>query len=134
MIAENNFFNIREGSKWIGSHGSTRGFVDFDDPKYCIRAAWILICQTYRRRGILTISEIINRFAPPKENDTDKYIDFICNRMSCFPFDIPSSRYDFCRLLSFISEYEVGIAFKVLPDAINDVVVEFNLDVYNCSR
>lgn len=134
MIAENNFFNIRKGSNWIGSHGSTRGFVDFDSPKYCIRAAWIIICQTYRRRGILTISEIINSFAPPKENDTEKYIDFICKRMSCFPFDIPASKLSFCKLLSYISEYEVGPVYKLSIATILAVVKEFKLEVYNFSR
>lgn len=134
MIAENNFFNIRKGSKWIGSHGSTRGFVDFDSPAYCVRAAWIIICQTYRRRGILTISQIIKNFAPPKENDTDKYIEFVCQQMSCFPFDIPSSKFDFCRLLSCMSQYEVGTAFMLTTSQIGDVVSEFKLEVYKCSR
>lgn len=134
MIAENNFFNIRKGSKWIGSHGSTRGFVDFDSPEYCVRAAWIIICQTYRRRGILTVSQIIKTFAPPKENPTDKYIEFVCSHMSCFPFDIPSSKFDFCRLLSYMSEFEVGTLYHLSVTFITEVVNDFKLEVFNCSK
>lgn len=134
MVGDYNVFNIRKGSKWIGSHGSTRGFVDFDSVDYCIRAAWIIICQTYRRRGILTISQIINTFAPPKENNTDAYIGYVCAVMSSFPFDIPKSKLEFATLLSAMSIYEVTLEHSVSCDQILDVVDKFKLEVYNCSK
>ena len=134
MIGDYNVFNIRSGSKWIGSYGSTRGFVDFNSLDHCVRAAWIIVCSTYRRRGVLTVSQIINTFAPPKENNTDVYIDFVCSRLSVFPFYIPSSKLEFANLLSAMSEYESGKSNKVSPAFILSVVDKFGLSVYKCSR
>ena len=107
MIGRCNPFNIRQsaGNNWLGSVGSTRGFVDFVNMDFGIRAAAILIMRTYRKKNVLTVSEIINRFAPSSENDTRRYVDFVCSRMSCFPFDIPG-KSDYPSLLSAMSVFE----------------------------
>lgn len=134
MIGLNNYFNIRKGSKWVGSIGSTRGFVDFEHAEYCVRAAWIIIAMTYRRKGILSIAEIIDTYAPPSENDTDKYITFVCSHMSCFPFDICNSIHDYVMLLHYISWFEVGKENALSADFIFNVVIKFKLEPYKLKK
>lgn len=129
MIGINNPFNIRFKSfnKWLGQVGHTRGFCDFSSFDYGVRAACILIMRSYRKKDVLTISEIVNRFAPSSENDTGKYIDFLCSRMGCFPFDIPRCS-DFPKLLSLMSKYEGN---PVSSDYIADVIKLFHIVPYN---
>lgn len=130
MIGKNNPFNIRVsvGNNWLGQVGSTRGFVDFSSMDYGIRAACVLIMQSYRKKNVLTISEIIHRFAPPVENNTQKYIDFVCSRLGCFPFDLPD-RNDFPCLLSAMSKYEGN---PVLAADVRSVIFQFDIKPYKC--
>ena len=80
MIAKNNIFNIRAGQNWQGKTGARKGFVEFQSKEYAIRA-WLLLMRTYRRRGCKTIRQIVTTYAPPKENNTEAYIDFVCRQM-----------------------------------------------------
>ena len=49
-------------------------FVQFTSMAYGYRAAFVLL-RTYRTKyGCNTIRKIINRWAPPKENNTEAYI------------------------------------------------------------
>ena len=79
MIAKNNIFNIRAGQNWQGKTGVRRGFVEFVNKEYAIRA-WLILMRTYRRRGLTTLRQIVTTFAPPKENNTEAYIDFVCKQ------------------------------------------------------
>jgi hypothetical protein len=36
----------------------------------------------------LTIEQAINRYAPPSENNTGGYVDFVCKAVGCQPGDI----------------------------------------------
>lgn len=129
MIGKNNPFNIRvSNSRWIGSCGSTRGFVDFSSLEYGVRAACILIMRSYRMKDVLTISEIINRYAPKNENDTAVYIAFICSNMGSFPFDIPKC-VDFPRLLHFISRFEGN---PISISTIQNVINNFKIVPFKC--
>lgn len=132
MIGQNNPFNIRYAhiNHWIGQIGNTRGFCDFYHVNYGIRAACILVMRSYRKNNILTISEIIHKFAPPSENRTMHYIDFVCAGMSCFPFDIPT-RDEFPILLHYMSKYEGNI---VSISDIKDVIDEFGIKPYKCKK
>lgn len=80
MIAKNNIFNIRAGQNWQGSVGVRKGFVEFESRAYAIRA-WLVLMCTYRCRGFKTIRQIVTRYAPPTENNTEWYIDFVCRQM-----------------------------------------------------
>lgn len=74
-----NVLNIRfnENNKWKGQTGSYKGFCIFENTDYSIRAG-VKILRSYRKRGIKTIQDIITQFAPPTENDTQKYIGSVC--------------------------------------------------------
>ena len=88
-IRNNNPLNIRKvpGTHWRGEvlpqRGSVEGagdrlFVQFESLEYGIRAAFCIL-ETYRRKyKAVCIEDIINRWAPPSENDTEKYIKNVC--------------------------------------------------------
>lgn len=78
-IRNKNPFNITKGPKFEGLCNSQadRRFCQFTEMKYGCRAMWKLLVS-YRLRFIsekkpFTIRNIIQRFAPPNENDTYFY-------------------------------------------------------------
>ena len=78
MIAKNNIFNIRAGqAQWLGMTGSKKGFVEFDTQEHGIRA-WLVLMRNYRRRGLKSIRQIVSTYAPPTENQTERYIQYCC--------------------------------------------------------
>lgn len=76
MIKRNNPFNIRHSvqNNWQGQVGSDKGFCVFSSVEMGIRAACKLILNYPRP---LTVENIIKRWAPPTENDTERYIMFV---------------------------------------------------------
>ena len=82
MIGKNNPLNIRTSChfKWNGQTGETRGFCDFEDVTMCRRAGAYLLMRSYRRAGIYQVADVIKRWAPAVENDTNAYISFVCKR------------------------------------------------------
>ena len=88
MIAKNNIFNIRAGrAQWLGMTGTCKGFVEFETREHGIRA-WLVLMRTYRRRGLKTIRQIVSTYAPPSENETERYIQN-CSRMVVRHADAP---------------------------------------------
>lgn len=108
MIGKNNPLNIRyvKRNNWKGQVGSTRGFCDFVSVEYCVRAFAILVLRSYKKRGIVTISQIISTYAPPSENQTDKYIDYVCEMLGCFPFDVLDNDFQLALLIVTMSRFE----------------------------
>ncbi|AWR58756.1 structural protein [Proteus mirabilis] len=73
----NNPGNIRHGSKWQGlsAQQTDKDFCQFVSPEYGIRAIYKLL-QTYQKKYELdSIESIIDRYAPPNENNTAGYIN-----------------------------------------------------------
>lgn len=73
----NNPGNIRHGSKWQGlsAQQTDKDFCQFVSPEYGIRAIYKLL-QTYQTKYKLnTVESIIDRYAPPNENNTAGYIN-----------------------------------------------------------
>lgn len=83
MIGQNNVLNIRynQSNNWIGCTGQRRGFCDFRSIGCCIRAGFIILRNYQRKYGIFSVSDVISRWAPPVENPTRSYIDYICRNM-----------------------------------------------------
>jgi hypothetical protein len=77
----NNPGNIRHviGTTWLGQSAEQldESFVTFDDPVFGFRAM-TRIFLSYERRGIDTLSEAIDRWAPPNENNSQAYIEDVC--------------------------------------------------------
>jgi len=79
-----NPLNIRFDRKtnWFGSRlKDKRGFVQFCAFSYGYRAA-VMILRSYAKRNVRTIGEIIERWAPRNENDTEAYINSVLSFMS----------------------------------------------------
>lgn len=112
MIGRNNIFNIRSGRRWLGSVGSTRGFVDFSSRDYCIRA-WLKLMRTYRMRGIVSLERIVSTFAPPTENDTKNYIGYCCDILGCTPGYRLGSDNDYFRLAQPMAFIETSTLISV---------------------
>lgn len=77
-LRNNNPGNLRATTiKWKGSSGQdSAGFVIFSSLDYGIRAMLIDLSAKYKR-GLDTISKILMVYAPPSENNTKAYIDFV---------------------------------------------------------
>ena len=80
-IRNNNPLNIRHSAdQWQGAHEeqNDKSFVQFKSMAYGYRAAWKTLQSYYNRFSMqsraFTIKNIIGRWAPPKENDTEAYI------------------------------------------------------------
>lgn len=76
-IRNNNIGNIRVSKdQWEGATGDDGSFVTFDTPDSGVRALAKNL-MSYGRQGYDSIEKIINRWAPPNENDTQAYIDSV---------------------------------------------------------
>jgi len=89
-IRNNNPGNIRHvsGVTWQGEAETQTdpAFVQFVDPVYGIRAI-VRIMHSYQREGLKTVMEIINRWAPPNENNSTAYVAAVASSIGCRPTD-----------------------------------------------
>ncbi len=86
-VRNNNPGNIRHGEKWQGlSENQTDGsFCIFSSPEYGIRALAKILMNYQKKYGLRDVRSIINRFAPPCENDTESYIYSVCLKLGVKP-------------------------------------------------
>lgn len=76
-VRNNNPGNIRKSKdQWEGAIGDDGEFVTFDSPESGARAMAKNL-MSYGRQGYDSIDKILNRYAPPEENDTQAYINAI---------------------------------------------------------
>lgn len=86
-IRNNNPGNIRHGEKWQGlADNQTDGsFCMFISPEYGIRALAKILINYQKKYGLRDVRSIINRFAPPSENDTESYIYSVSLKLDVKP-------------------------------------------------
>lgn len=79
-LRNNNPLNIRIGNTWLGEreHPTDGEFEEFVTLAYGVRAAFIILRRYIRRYHLNTIRLIVERWAPRNENETEKYIQFVC--------------------------------------------------------
>lgn len=89
-IRNNNPGNLRQYNQdWQGETGTDKdGFVIFDTMQNGVRAMAITLLNYQMRHGLFTVKEIINRYAPSVENDTDSYIKHVAKSIGVEPDDI----------------------------------------------
>ena len=83
-IRNNNPLNIRKGNNWKGErpHQTDKAFEEFETMEMGIRAGFKLL-KNYitghngKTKPYNTIDKIVRRWAPPTENATRNYIDFV---------------------------------------------------------
>lgn len=82
-IRNNNPGNLEysKSNPWVGQNGDDGRFAKFETPEHGIRALGRNL-MSYQRQGIDTVNEIINRWAPPTDNnDTAAYIKAVCEQL-----------------------------------------------------
>ncbi|MBF4365893.1 structural protein P5, partial [Vibrio anguillarum] len=105
----NNPANIEDnGTPWRGRMGNDGRFIIFDSPVNGIRAL-ARILNTYKvKHGLNTIEGIINRFAPPVENDTNSYIAH-AEKVVGVPRNMPLTPDKYPSLIKVIIKHENGV-------------------------
>ena len=87
-LRNNNPGNIdKTGEVWEGQElpGSDGRFCTFSSMAYGCRALIRTLMTYHIKHGLSTVQEIINRWAPPVENNTDAYVDHVCRRLGVAP-------------------------------------------------
>ena len=111
-IRNKNPGNIKLGTNWDGLSAEQNDpiFCTFDEAVMGIRAL-MRILLTYRFTHKKTnVDSIISRWAPPSENDTEAYIDFVCKKMDVKPLDeLDNSIEHYLPLVKCIIQMENGM-------------------------
>ena len=124
-IRNNNPLNIRHSAdKWQGARmeQTDKAFVQFKSMAYGYRAAWKTLesywKHFYRNKQPFTVPNIIGRWAPPTENDTQHYIRTVLSLTSLGGKEYlpqPSRGVDterMVRLIQAMTTMECGIPYK----------------------
>lgn len=114
-IRNNNPGNIRNNpnNRWVGLSPcqNDKDFCVFIEPKYGIRALSIILRNYQSRYGLKTVKDIINRYAPTIENNTNSYVKSVCQFLGITDttiIDIGEGCVMLC-LLKAIIRHENGI-------------------------
>jgi hypothetical protein len=101
--------NIRHGANWVGMapEQTDPAFVQFSKPEYGIRAI-ARVLMTYEAKGIDSVREIIERWAPSSENDTEAYVQDVASHLDVDPDDSIDIRQVMPELIAAIIQHENG--------------------------
>ena len=110
-IRNKNPGNIKLGTDWDGlaSEQSDPVFCVFKESVWGIRALMriLLVYRFHHKKN--TTEDIIARWAPPNENDTNAYIKFVCKETDFNPMDkLENSMKDYLPLVKSIIRMENG--------------------------
>jgi len=107
-VRNNNPGNLsRNNIVWQGlaaDQSSDPRFYVFVSPQYGIRALAMVLLSYQDSHDLNTIREIINRWAPPVENNTDAYVNSVSSKTGISPDTV-------------IDVHDLGVA-RLLVDAI----------------
>ena len=121
----NNPLNIRHNADVFQgeTQGNDKSFKTFETMPYGYRAAFVTLA-TYLSRGWNTIEKIISRWAPPIENDTEKYIANV-EKWSGVPRSkelTAANGADYIMIVSAMSAVENGLTADI-----NQIIDGFHL-------
>lgn len=109
-IRNKNPGNIRHGDNWQGMSASQTDsdFVQFTEPKWGIRAM-AKILQSYERRGVVYLIDIVRTWAPPEDNnDTAAYLHHVERQTGIFGNEVVS-REDYPKVIAALIKHENGV-------------------------
>lgn len=90
-IRNNNPGNLRWGDPWLGlvaqKDRTDRDFCQFQTPEYGLRAMAVVLRNYQLKHKLMTVNEIVRRWAPPSENNTGAYIKSVAAALKVFPHD-----------------------------------------------
>lgn len=111
-IRNNNPGNIVRGTDvWEGEAADQSAdphFVVFTSPEWGIRAM-ARILRGYFNQGLVTVSQVIGRWAPSSENDTSSYTQAVADAMGVDPEATLNLESDLPALIDAIIHQENGI-------------------------
>lgn len=110
-VRHNNPLNIRRVPSvvWDGSTiQDAKGFEVFTNPVFGIRAGMIILRNYIRDDKVTSVAAMIRRWAPPEENPTDNYIDYVARRMGVRPTFQPKPFLQFPSMVQAMTEFENG--------------------------
>lgn len=110
-IRNNNPLNIRysAANDWQGQTGTDGEYAIFSAPEYGIRAAAKLLNNYITRYGLRSVRSIINRWAPPSENNTGSYVDAVAKKLNVQPDDVLLWPTSVNKLIDAMIHHENGI-------------------------
>ena len=129
-IRNNNPLNIRHSAdKWQGEriNQTDKSFVQFESMAYGYRAAWKVLDSYWKHfknlRMPFTVSNIIERWAPPSENNTEAYVKTVIRLTSLGGMESLPRPYmgisidKLARLLRAMTTMECGIPYEQVSEA-----------------
>lgn len=112
-IRNNNPLNIRIGNTWLGERPNPQDkeFEEFVSIEYGYRAAFCILRRYIRRYNKNTITAIVSTWAPASENNTQRYIDFVADKMKMDPYEtiLYSDRERMTQLVAAMQLMECGV-------------------------
>lgn len=125
-LRNNNPGNIRRNSDVFQGEktSSDREFKQFKSMAYGYRAVFRILFNYHKNYKLDTIRKMIERWAPPKENHTEKYIKYVSD-YSGIPADDPiniNDREQMIRIVAAMSKVENGREADM-----SDVIAGWNL-------
>ena len=116
-LRNNNPLNIRIGNTWLGErvHPADDEFEEFVSLAYGVRAAFVILRRYIRRYKLNTVRLIVERWAPRTENETEKYIQFVCKDTGLMP-DTAIQYQDkdtMCKIVGAMAFIECGQRIEV---------------------
>lgn len=108
----NNAGNVRLGDNWQGLADvqTDPAFCQFKAPIWGLRACAVLLLAYYHKHGLNTVRKLIDRWAPPVENNTSAYVTDVAARLRVEP-DAPLAVDNIdtlAKLVSAIVSHENG--------------------------
>lgn len=93
-IRNNNPLNIRKGNSWKGEKEvqTDPAFEQFVSMQWGIRAGFKIL-KNYmsgyggKTKALTNVHDIIHRWAPPSENNSQSYVDSVCRFSGLHPFE-----------------------------------------------
>mgnify|MGYP006988844694 CR=1 FL=1 len=87
-----------------------------------------MLMRTYRRRyGCTTIRQIVSRYAPPNENDTDGYIEYCCRQMDMNPDDVLIFDSEYIKLATAMARMETSA--EINTQWVSGVMEKFKIQI-----
>lgn len=121
-IRNNNPGNIRKSSiNWQGlaKEQTDSDFLIFSSMTYGCRALLKIINTYYTQRNCKTIRSIINRYAPPNENNTEFYITHVSQQCNVSPDEIIKlTKENHLILAKAIAKHENGSDVNLISEDI----------------
>lgn len=119
-IRNNNPGNIEKGIAWKGIDAAKTAkesrFIVFVAPEWGVRAMARLLKNYQRLYGLSSVRAIINRWAPPTENDTGAYVNAVAKALAVGPDQSINVESSLPALVKAIIRHENGS--QPYPDSV----------------